>query len=118
MADRRKHWGWGLESEQPSRPNLEAAAEGLAAHLGFGRTEVEDPVAIDALELPEPRIGIPAELKANATDATYDRARYGLGRSYSDVVRGMRGEIPFPPDFVVHAWTDTDVQKTLEWAAE
>ena len=32
-------------------------------------------------------MGIPAELKHRATDARYDRARYGLGCSSADTVR-------------------------------
>jgi alkyldihydroxyacetonephosphate synthase len=35
-----------------------------------------------------------------------------------DVVRGMRGEVPHPPDFVVHARDEADVARTLEWAAD
>ncbi len=116
-TERRKHWGWGLESEQPSPAELEAAAGGLRAHLGFGREDIEQPVPLADVALAPPRVRIPAELKDIATDETYDRARFGLGRSYGDVVHGMRGEVRFPPDFVVHAWTETHVQRTLEWAA-
>jgi alkyldihydroxyacetonephosphate synthase len=115
---RRKHWGWGLESEQPSAAELRAAASGLRTHLGFGREEVEDPVPLERVRLAAPRVEIPGALGRIATAEPYDRARYGLGRSYLDVVGGMRGEVPHPPDFVVHAREEADVERTLEWAAE
>jgi alkyldihydroxyacetonephosphate synthase len=108
---RRTHWGWGFEGEEPEPE----AVAGLRAHLGFGAEELEAPAA---LELPPPRIPIPPELRDAATDAAYDRARFGQGRSYLDVVRGLRGQVPHPPDFVVHAWTEDAVARTLEWAAE
>ncbi|HVL95969.1 MAG TPA: FAD-binding oxidoreductase [Solirubrobacteraceae bacterium] len=114
---RRKFWGWGTEDEQPPRAELAAAAAGLRAHIGFGSEEVEDPVGVEALRLPAPRVPIPPELAEVASDGAYDRARYGLGRSYMDVVRGFRGQLPAPPDFVVHARGEADVERTLEWAA-
>ena len=108
---RRTHWGWGFEDDvvEPD------AVAGLRAHIGFGSDELEAPAP---LSLPAPRIPIPPELKDAASDAEYDRARFGLGRSYLDVVRGLRGEVAHPPDFVVHAWTEDAVVRTLEWAAE
>src|SRR4051812_2841796 len=111
-ADRRKHWGWGLESEPPPSPD---AVAGLRTHLGFGREDLEDPADV---RLPSPRVAIPAALRDVATDAAYDRARYGLGRSYLDVVAGLRGAVAHPPDFVVHARDEADVARTLAWAGE
>jgi alkyldihydroxyacetonephosphate synthase len=107
---RRAHWGWGFEGDTADA----AAVRGLRDHLGFGSEDLEAP-AEPALR--PPRITIPAELKDAASDDAYDRARYGLGRSYLDVVRGLRGQIAHPPDFVVHAWTEDAVARTLEWAA-
>ena len=118
MSGRRTHWGWHLEAEQPTEAELRAAAAGLRAHLGFGREDVELPVPLADVRLPEPRVGIPDALREVATAAPYDRARFGLGRSYTDVVRGMRGEVAHPPDFVVHAREEADVARTLAWAAE
>ncbi len=114
---RRKHWGWGTEAEQPAPKALRDAARGLRAHLGFGREDVEAPVPLEAVRLPEPRVPIPPVLADLATDATYDRARWGTGSAYGDVVRGMRGEVPYPPDFVVRAREEADVERVLEWAA-
>ncbi|MEA2177787.1 MAG: alkyldihydroxyacetonephosphate synthase, partial [Solirubrobacteraceae bacterium] len=106
---RRSVWGWGFEGDELDAETV----GGLAAHLGFGRSDVEDPVAP---QLAAPRIGIPPELRDCASADDYDRARHGLGSSYMDTVRGLRGTYAHAPDFVVHAWTEDHVQRALEWA--
>ena len=106
---RRSVWGWGFDEEPEA-----GAVAGLRAHLGFGREDLETPAAP---RLPEPRVGIPPELRDCASTEPYDRARWGLGRSYLDTIRGLRGEFAEAPDFVVHAWTEDHVVRTLAWAA-
>ncbi|CAA9484549.1 MAG: Alkyldihydroxyacetonephosphate synthase [uncultured Solirubrobacteraceae bacterium] len=112
---RRKHWGWGFEDEQPPASEVAAAAQGLAAHLGFGSTEPEEPVALEDVELPAPRIAPPAGLERLFTADAYERAVHAQGRSYSDVVRGFRGAFPHPPDAVAHPRDEADVARVLEW---
>ena len=116
-ARRRKHWGWGFEDEQPAGTELAAAVTGLRAHLGFGEEEAELPVAVDELALPAPRIGVPGALQEFSGASDYERALFGTGRSYTDVVRAFRGEVPHPPDFVAHARDEEDVARVLEWCA-
>jgi len=117
MARRRKHWGWGYEDEQPPPAEVSAAAAGLRNHLGFGAEDVETPVAVEALALAPPRLPVPDVLRDLADDTDYARAHFGTGRSYGDVVRGFRGEVPHPPDFVAHARDEDDVARVLEWCA-
>jgi alkyldihydroxyacetonephosphate synthase len=117
MERRRKHWGWGFEDEQPSAAELAEAVAGLRAHLGFGEEEAEIPVGVEELSLPSPRVAVPAELAELCSDDPYERALFGTGRSYSDVVRAFRGEVPDPPDFVAHARDEEDVARVLEWCA-
>ena len=114
MGRRRKHWGWGYEDEPFAPDALRAAAEGLRAHLGFGSVDLEAPAEP---RLAPPRIEVPAALEAIATSEAYERALHACGRSYLDVVRGLRGEFPHPPDFVVHARDEADVVRTLAWCA-
>ena len=103
---RRSVWGWGTEGDSPDP----AAVAGFAEHLGFGRTDLEAPAPPS---LPDPVLPIPPELRDCATDDAYDRARFGLGSSYLDTVRGFRGDFSTAPDFVVHAWTEDAVMRTL-----
>ncbi|HYH90820.1 MAG TPA: FAD-binding oxidoreductase [Solirubrobacteraceae bacterium] len=109
---RRKHWGWGYEDEQPAPGELRAAAAGLAEHLGFGDPEPEPPVALADVELPPPRLETPY-----AAD-TWSRASHAQGRSYLDVVRGLRGEFPHPPDGVAAPESEDELRAVLDWCGE
>jgi alkyldihydroxyacetonephosphate synthase len=42
--------------------------------------------------------------------------RHGIGRSYRDLVRGLRGEIREVPDLVVRPEREQDVTDVLDWA--
>ena len=102
---RRKHWGWGFEDEEP------VSAAGIAGHLGFG-SEPEAPVPLAEVELPPPRLETPY-----ASD-TWSRVAHAAGRSYMDVVRGMRGEFPHPPDGVATPASEEELRAVLDWCGE
>ncbi len=112
---RRSHWGWGYEDEWPSADELRAAAAGLAAHLGFGSPEPDQPVPVDALELPAPRVAPAPGLPL--TQDPHARALHAHGRSYLDVVRGFRGRFPHPPDAVAAPRDEDELRAVLAWAA-
>jgi len=112
-----KHWGWGYEDEQASPEELRASARFLREHLGFGSEELETPVPLESIELPEPRLEAPRRLAAICSHETYERARHAYGRSYRDVIRAFRGRFENPPDLVACARDESDVEAVLEWAA-
>jgi len=112
---RRSHWGWGYEDERPSGEQLRAAAAGLAAHLGFGSAEPEQPVPLEAVALPPPRVALPPGLPL--TQDPHARALHAHGRSYLDVVRGFGGRFPHPPDAVATPRDEDELRAVLEWAA-
>ena len=116
MTRRLKHWGWGFEDEQPSPADLRAAAEGIAAHLGFGSPEVEQPVALEEIELPQPRLSPPVELEGICSSSTYERCLHSYGRSYSDIVKAFRGRFDHPPDVVAHPSDEAELEAVLDWA--
>ncbi len=115
---RRKHWGWGFADRQPDRAGLEAAAAGIREQLGFGADDVEEPVPLEAIELPAPRIQPPAALERLFAADTYERVSHGLGKAYRDVVRGFRGQIDNPPDLVAHPRDEAEVEQVLAWCAD
>ena len=86
-------------------------AAGIAAHLGFG-SEPEAPVPLAEVELPPPRLETPY-----ASD-TWSRAAHAAGRSYMDVVRGMRGQFPHPPDGVATPASEEELRSVLDWCGE
>ncbi len=114
---RRKHWGWGFEDQQPSPAEARASASALAAHLGMSLEDVEQPVPLDALELPPPRIAPPPSLSEICLDDVHARASHALGKSYGDVVRGFRGRFEYPPDLVARPRGEADVERVLEWCS-
>jgi len=114
---RHKHWGWGLEQQQPSPDEVRATAAGLAAHLGFEQPEVEQPVPLEQVQLRPVQVTPPAALEAICMADPHARASHAWGKSYSDVVRGFRGYFEHPPDFVAHPRDEQDVERVLEWCA-
>ena len=113
----RSHWGWGYEEQQPTPAERRAAAAGLAEHLGFG-SAVEEPVPLATVRLPTPRVRVPAALAAVCTQEHGERVRHAHGRSYLDVVRGLRGHFPHPPDAVARPGDEAELVLVLEWCAD
>jgi len=114
---RRKHWGWGFEDQQPTAAGLRESAAALGAQLGVAVTSVEEPVALDALELAPARLRAPAALAQISFDDTHTRASHALGKSYADVVRGFRGRFDHPPDLVLRPRREHELEQVLEWCA-
>jgi alkyldihydroxyacetonephosphate synthase len=112
---RRKHWGWGFEDQQPPSAQVRESAVALGEHLGFALGEVEQPVALESLRLPEPRIAAPGSLAEICSQDVHARASHALGKSYSDVVRGFRGRFDHVPDLVVRPRDENDIERILEW---
>jgi alkyldihydroxyacetonephosphate synthase len=118
VNDRRfKHWGWGYEDQQPSEQAIGETAALAAGHLGLAVSEVEAPVALERVQLREPRVRPPAELAEICASDDHARASHALGKSYVDVVEGFRGRFAHPPDFVARPREEADVERLLEWCA-
>jgi alkyldihydroxyacetonephosphate synthase len=79
--------------------------------------EVEDPMALEAVALAEPRIAVPTQLADISLTDVHARASHALGKSYVDVVRGFRGRFEHPPDFVLRPRDERDVERVLEWCS-
>jgi len=117
VGRRRKHWGWGFADQQPDRDSLEAATAGIREQLGFGGDQVEEPVPLEAIDLPPPRVKAPASLDHLFAADDHERVAHALGKAYRDVVRGFRGQIDNPPDLVAHPGDEGDVERVLDWCA-
>jgi alkyldihydroxyacetonephosphate synthase len=112
---RRNHWGWGYEDERPSAAQVREAAAGIAPALGFGSTDVEEPVPLERVELPAPRLEPPPALREVCSTDVHDRASHAHGKGYRDVVRAFRGRFDHPPDVVAFPRDDREVEAVLEW---
>ncbi len=114
---RRKHWGWGFEDQQPTGKQLQASVSLLSERMGIPIGQVEEPVPLEGVELTPPRIPAPAELTGICSDDLHARASHALGKSYMDVVRGLRGRFEHPPDLVARPREEADVERLLEWCS-
>jgi alkyldihydroxyacetonephosphate synthase len=118
VTRRRKHWGWGFEDQQPAPGEVEAIAAAAREHLGFPPAEVERPVPLEEIELPEPALEPPASLAGICRTDPYERVSHAYGKSYRDVVRAFRGRIDSPPDVVAHPADEAELEQVLAWCEE
>src|ERR1700750_1469724 len=121
MMRRRQVWGWGCEDQQPPRAQgAERAPPAAPAreHLGFGPERAEEPVPLEAVELPPPRLEPPKALAELCSSDPYERALHSHGSSYRDVVRAFRGQFDHPPDVVARPRDEDDLGRLLDWGAE
>jgi len=115
---RLKHWGWGYEDQQPDRAALEEIGKQVHDRLGFEVSEIEEPVPLEVVELPEPRLKPPGALSEMFSSEPYERTAHSLGKAYRDVVRGFRGEFENPPDLVAFPESAEDVDLLLSWCTD
>src|SRR4051812_3357797 len=112
-------WGWSANpSDEPQRGDLEALAPVVAEHLGLPVQFPESPAPLPQLRADRVRSRLPASLADLASADDLDRAGHALGRSYRDVVRGIRGELPHVPDVVVRPRDEADVVAVLDWCSD
>ena len=109
-------WGWGGPEDEPRPTDLEALAPRVQATTGVAVQAPETPRPLAALPPSRRLPALPAVLRPLASEDPVDRARHGLGRSYRDLVRGLRGQVPHPADLVLRPRTEADVAAVLDWA--
>ena len=111
-------WGWSRDpADEPRHSDLEAMAPMVAEHLGLPVQPPESPAPLATL--PEDRVSsrLPTSLARLVSSEDLDRARHALGRSYRDIVRGIRGQIDAAPDVVLRPADEADVTAVLDWCA-
>jgi alkyldihydroxyacetonephosphate synthase len=115
MARARNRWGWGFQDAVIGAAEAHAAAPGIVEMLGFGSTDVEEPLATPTL--PAPRVAGPGALAAICCAEDRDRACHSLGKSYADTIRGFRGHYEHVVDLVMRPRDEPEVEAALAWAA-
>jgi len=106
----RSWWGWGTTDRALSDDECVAAAAGLP-----GLPAQPRPVpAVADLELPAPRIAVPASLPASIAPDV--RAGHAHGKAYRDVVRSLAGDLWTAPDAVAFPRAESEVVQLLDWA--
>src|SRR4030088_848202 len=115
---RRKFWGWGYEGEGLTPEELELLARSLAGRLGIAELPAAEPPTLQEIGLRQPRLEPPPALAGFCSSEPWDRAEHTLGKSFHDLVRGLRREYTHPPDFVAYPSSEEQVAEVLEWASD
>jgi alkyldihydroxyacetonephosphate synthase len=110
-------WGWGGPGDEPAAADLEAIGPAVAETTGIAVQPPQVPSPAPALPPSRRLADLPPSLRAMASDDPVDRARHGLGRSYRDLVRGMRGQVDAAPDLVLRPRDEQGVADVLDWAS-
>lgn len=113
---RRKFWGWGRQGEGLTDQELGRLAEMVAERLGLAGLKAAEPPRLSELELRPPRVSPPPQLVPFCSSEPWDRAEHTLGKSFTDLVRGLRRQYQHPPDFVAFPGNESEATAVLEWA--
>jgi alkyldihydroxyacetonephosphate synthase len=111
-------WGWGGPDDEPRTADLEALGPLVQTGTGMPVQAPERPRPLGRLPPSRRLATLPPALRPLSSDDPVDRARHGLGRSYRDLVRGMRGQVPYPADLVLRPRDEADVTAVLDWAGD
>src|SRR5262249_21397247 len=114
-AGQRSPRGWRWADAGPTREQARAIAGALASGFGLEPLELVTAPSVEELHLPRSRCAPPGALAALCTTSTRDRAGHTYGKSFRDLVRGLRGEFPNPPDVVARPRTEDEVVAVLDW---
>lgn len=114
----RKLWGWGYEGDGLSEAEVEDLGREMHLRFGVEPRAIAAPPALSALGLPEPRLGPPPSLEPLCTQDPRERAVHTLGKSYEDLVRGIRGDYRHAPDMVAYPRSEQDIHNLLGWSAD
>ena len=111
-------WGWGrADSDEPRRAGLEQLAPLVRDHLGLPVQAPAQPAPLAALPADRVASRLSPQLAAIASSAPLDRAAHSIGRSYRDVVRGIRGQLDAVVDCVLRPADEAQVAAALDWCA-
>jgi alkyldihydroxyacetonephosphate synthase len=114
----RKFWGWGWEGEGLSDSEVKDLGHEMRARFGVEPRAVASPPALPSLSMPAPRLSPPASLANLCSQHARERAVHTLGKSYDDLVRGVRGDYRNAPDVVAFPRDEQDVERLLAWCSE
>lgn len=112
----RSLWGWGYADRFPEPEALSSQKQLLSAVLGFELRAPTEPPRLEDIPIPGSRVAVPTELADFSRSDARARLLHAQGKSYRDIVRALHRRFDHPPDFVASPRTETEVERTLDWA--
>ena len=79
---------------------------------------MEQPVPLEEVTLPAPRLTAPGPLADICTTDSHARASHAYGKAYRDIVRAFRGRFDHVPDLVAYPRDAGEIAEVLEWCGE
>ncbi|MEM7382329.1 MAG: FAD-binding oxidoreductase [Bacteroidota bacterium] len=117
MTNKRSYWGWGYSNFEIPQANLDHFQNLMKGFLQIKAFDPYHPKAVEGLKLRKPRFKLPSDIEAICSTSNYDRARHTYGKAYRDILRGVQGHFPNPPDYVAFPKTEEDIVRLLEFAS-
>jgi alkyldihydroxyacetonephosphate synthase len=114
----RSFWGWGYEEEALGADERRGLGAMLSARIEMGGVRPLSPPSIDAIELAEPCLRVPAALAGIVRMDKRERAAHTYGKAYRDVVRGLAGDFGAAPDGVAYPESEADLSRLLEFCSD
>lgn len=115
---RRKFWGWGFEDASPTPEELAPLTALVGMRFPEATLEPATPPRIDDIEVPVSRVGAPASLAPILDTSPLARASHTYGKSFRDVVRGLRRDFRAMPDAVALPRDEAELVAVLDWCDE
>ncbi|MEM7510587.1 MAG: FAD-binding oxidoreductase [Bacteroidota bacterium] len=117
MTRKRSYWGWGYADFVVPQKNLDHFTQMMKLFLQIEEFDPYNPKDVEDLSLRKPRFSLPTELSDISSSSNYDRASHAYGKAYRDVLRGVQGHFPNPPDYVAFPKTESDIIQLMKFAA-
>jgi alkyldihydroxyacetonephosphate synthase len=114
----RKFWGWGYEGEGLTDAEIEQLGNEMQARFGVQPHATVASPSLVSLSIPEPRLRPPPSLESLCTQDRRERAVHTLGKSYDDLIRGIRGDYRNAPDVVAYPTDEREIEDVIGWCAE
>lgn len=119
----RKWWGWGDASKRFPLEHSPGLWPFLEAQIGPLGERTMRPVSREAIALRASRLSADDRTalqmilgRDGLSVDDSDRLSHAYGKSYRDLIRLRRGEVPHPPDAVLWPRTPDEVQRILDFA--
>ncbi len=87
----------------------------VQALVGFAPTALHDPPEEGSLVLPASRLRAPASVAELCDSGTHARASHAYGKGFPDILRGLRGDYPRPPDLVARPQSEAQIAELMAW---
>ncbi len=134
-AGTRNPVGWGYVEQALTEKERKRLMGTIGGVFSSQRLEEKPAPAVDAIQLPKPRLEIPARFAKWKTEAlpavdgagsqatqswittsVQERVLHAVGRSFRDLAQLRTGKLPVAPDAVVRPASVEDLKLILEWA--